>query len=217
MGPNHPQATSWPHSAMLLSLNVRQASTIHIAGWAKGTTQPARGQRSGQWQVGAYQAFSLWSTYVPICTWVNYVNTTKQSSCAQTTTVDQHWQKISLSMQCTLFVQKCTVHNGAMCCNSLQWQSETAVWCGRAQYAFSAIFSAILQCNGVVHSAVDMARVYYLLNKVEWIGQAQAHALKARPDKTHKQKTKKQMILQTWMMLNCHLRSGIWQIATDLV
>ena len=35
-----------------------------------------------------------------------------------------------------------------------------------------------------------MARVYYLLNKVEWIAQAQAHAWKARLENTRKQKQK---------------------------
>ena len=76
------------------------------------------------------------------------------------------------------------------------------------------VFSAILQCNAVVHSAVDMARVYYLLNKVEWIGQAQAHALKTRLDKTHKHKTNDPTNVD---LLDCHLRSGIGQIVTDLI
>ena len=39
-----------------------------------------------------------------------------------------------------------------------------------------------------VRCTVDMARVYYLLNKVEWIGQAQANAWKERLHKTNKNK-----------------------------
>ena len=152
-------------------------------------SQPeARGVASGNWA-----PTRLFPSEAPMCSSaLGSTKSTQQNN--PTVHKQQQWtdigKQISMYVRCTLFAQKCTVHHGAMCCSSLQWHSETAVWCSRVQYVYGAILRCNFQCNGVVHSAVDMARVYYLLNKVEWIGQAQAHALKTRLDKTHKQKNK---------------------------
>ena len=151
----------------------------------KGDHPARRRVASGKWA-----ASRLFPSEAPICTSTLGSRLSQHKNTIQicTYTVIDVAKKYSLAIQCTLFVHQCTLHCGTMCslhCSDVaKLQYDTAQCNLSSVQFFDAILNCNFQCNAVVHSAVDMARVYYLLNKVEWIGLAQAHALKARLDKT---------------------------------
>ena len=116
---------------------------------SKGTTQTRGQEQSGQWLVGTYQAFSPRSTHLHLG------QRRQHNSAIQRRDSSFTWSKMWM-------------HTAAQC--------GVVNWCERSFVRQSPIFLCNLAispscavCGARQCSGVDMARVYYLLNKVEWI------------------------------------------------